>query len=486
MSSRSPEKDLSGLYICHGCIEERFLSDEIKASQPARTCSYCDETEPAIALEGLAARIDTAFEQHYYRTSDQPDDWEYPLLSDSESAYEWERSGEPVQDAIESAAGIGPEPARDVVELLDRANSDFERAQMGEETEFSPASYYEMRGSSDAEWLSEWRAFEQSLKTEARFFNSAGASHLRDVFTKIDLLRTSDGRSLVVSIGPGTDLAELVRARVFQSGAKLEECLGRPDIFLGPPPAAAASGGRMNARGIAVFYGATNRATAIAEVRPPVGSQVVAAKFKVTRPLRVLDLTALENAVEEGSIFDPTLRRRQERVAFMRSLGRLMTRPVMPDDEALEYLSTQAVADFLATENDPPLDGILFPSVQAKEGQNVVLFHKAAKVEVMDLPPGTEVVVHKCFDFDDESGSDYEVTEEIPLEMRVVSKTKVQDWLSLPPLGHGGTSEDARPASLSVDLASIVVHDIAWAHYEFAAQPVRRRRLTKSAHAPDF
>ena len=50
----------------------------------------------------------------------------------------------------------------------------------------------------------------------------------------------------------------------------------------------AETGGRMNAAGISVFYGATDDETAIAGVRPPVGSWVATATFEVIRPLRLL------------------------------------------------------------------------------------------------------------------------------------------------------------------------------------------------------
>ncbi len=47
----------------------------------------------------------------------------------------------------------------------------------------------------------------------------------------------------------------------------------------------------------------------------------------------------------------------------------------MPDDEPSEYLATQAIADFLATESAIRLDGIIFPSVQAAgEGSDPRLF----------------------------------------------------------------------------------------------------------------
>ena len=135
----------------------------------------------------------------------------------------------------------------------------------------------------------------------------------------------------------------------------------------------------MNARGVSVFYGANDPRVAIAEVRPPVGSQVAVARFEIVRPLRLLDLTALRTVSEGGSIFDPELASQMERAMFLRSLSQRLTRPVMPDDEDFDYLPTQAIADFLATQNQPTIDGIMFPSVQvAGDALNVVLFYKGS------------------------------------------------------------------------------------------------------------
>ena len=240
----------------------------------------------------------------------------------------------------------------------------------------------------------------------------------------------------------------------------------------------------MNARGISLFYGATDLDTAIAEVRPPVGSTVVAAEFKLVRPLKLLDLTELENAVEKGSIFDPTFKRRLERVAFMKSLSRLLTKPVMPDDEALEYLATQAVSDFLATENDPLLDGILFDSVQSKNGRNVVLFHKAARIVQMEIPEGTEIVVHSLFDADETPEFDYEVTEETPVKGQHEPMKEELKWRQIQHLAmdDGLPESDARLPSLAIDLETVAVHQIAWAKFEYNNQRVRRRRFEKSTN----
>ena len=185
-----------------------------------------------------------------------------------------------------------------------------------------------------------------------------------------------------------------------------------PPSVLGPSHAATA--GRMNARGISVFYGATDPKVALAEVRPPVGSFVVVGRFEIIKPLQLLDLTALSAVHIEGSIFDPNYASRLAKAKFLRSLTTRISRPVMPDDEAMDYLPTQAVADFLATRSDEPLDGIIFPSVQTGAGLNVVLFHKAACVGSLDMPAGSEVDV-SLGHFNDEGWErDYSVFEKAP------------------------------------------------------------------------
>jgi len=157
----------------------------------------------------------------------------------------------------------------------------------------------------------------------------------------------------------------------------------------------------MNAAGIAVFYGATDPDVALAEVQPPVGSKVLIGQFELLRPLKLLDLEALEQlAADKGSIFDPDYVNRLERTAFLRGLSQRIARPVMPDDRDIDFLPTQAIADFLAAVADPPLDGIVYPSVQVgppsgssarvfggrKDRRNVALFPRAARVQALDIP----------------------------------------------------------------------------------------------------
>lgn len=468
-------------HICFGCAEEAYLAQVIEREGKAEECSYCGHTRACISIEELADHIETAFDNHYVRTSDQPNSWQQSLLSDRESDYDWYRDGQPVLEAIEEAAVIPREVAEDVLVILKDRHADFDSAAMGEETEFSRDSYYEEKSASAQVWHEEWRYFEQSLKTEARFFSRSASELLARVFGNIDALRTRLRHPLVVDAGPNRRLSHLYRARVFQSDENLEKALCRPDLHLGSPPARLASGGRMNARGISVFYGATNASVALAEVRPPVGSKVVIAKFNITRPLRLLDLTALDGVRDGGSIFDASLKGRLERVAFLRSLGQRMTRPVMPDDEAFDYLATQAIADFLASENVPRLDGIIFGSAQSKEGRNVVLFHKAARVEEMAFPKGTEIEAHTGYGTEDGQEIDYGVSEAVPKTGATAPLNEKDDQIGFIPYFSPSYSvdDDYRDAALRVDPATVEVHHVKWVKVNSIRFAVARHRREK-------
>jgi len=194
-----------------------------------------------------------------------------------------------------------------------------------------------------------------------------------------------------------------------------------------------------------------------------------------------MDLTALDGVWDGGSIFDPSLNGRLERVAFLRSLGQRMTRPVMPDDEAFDYLATQAIADFLATENKPSLDGIIFGSAQSNDGRNVVLFHKAARVEDMAFPKGTKIETGTGYDAEGGRKTDYDVRETVPKAEAPAPLDEKNDLIgTIPHFSHSySASEDYRNAALRVEPAAIEVHHVRWVKVNSTRFAVRRHRAEK-------
>ncbi|MEZ2336279.1 RES family NAD+ phosphorylase [Mucilaginibacter sp. RCC_168] len=447
-------------HTCHYCVGEKFLNAEISSKGKKRNCAYCGRSAKGYRLGEIAERVDTAFQIFHIRTSDEMDSMEERMHFDRESDYNWERSGEQVIDAIAIAIEAENEIAEDIQAVLEDKYYDHSSAEIGEETEYASDSYYTTKSLEDKSWQQEWAKFEKSLKTENRFFNHAGAKHLTEIFTGLEETKTDKKSPIVIKVGGDHPISSIFRARVFQSDEKLTEALKRPELHLGPPPSAFASNGRMNARGISVFYGAEDEDTALAEIRPSVGSQVAVANFKIIRELKMLDLRSFGDIKIAGSIFDPAFARQLAKVAFLDELSQQLTRPIMPDDELFEYLPTQAISDFLATEPSFNFDGIIFPSAQV-EGvhANLVLFNKAARVREKALPKGTDSDV-RLTEWDmDRVNPVYSVMEWVP-EPGDETKKETSLFEDLYGYAPEKIDPDKRPVTLEIDVESLAVHVI--------------------------
>lgn len=452
--------------ICNNCIEEKFLSDLVKSTGTRRTCTYCGKTTKAIFLEHLADRIQTVIEKFFERTPDSPDGFEYAMSKDDEIEYEWEREGELVTDVIQSAAEIPRQAAEDVQEILEGRFMSRSREEMGEETEFDMGSQYKFVGNRNKELEEQWNNFENSLRTNTRYFNQPGKTYLDNIFKGLDKLVTPEGGPILIA-GPENPLNAVYRARVFLSDESLHTALSNIVDELGPPASKFAKAGRMNAAGISVFYGATETQTALAEVRPPVGSWVAVARFTFMRELRLLNLAALKNISPRGSLFDDAFTDLMLRVQFLRQLSDKMTIPVMPGQEEIEYLITQAIADYLSMNSTTNLDGIIFPSLQTGDGSNIVLFHKASRVKPRTLPAGTKTSVKLWeYDEDDRRYPWFTITEEIP--------AGPMEGLSFP------THKDPRLVSLAIDEEHIQIHLIQRVQYTTDPQKLDFRRYEKT------
>ncbi|HGY2300890.1 TPA: RES domain-containing protein [Pseudomonas putida] len=445
-------------WVCALCIGESFLQSEM-GDESSGQCSYCDEADaPRISVEALAEHVEQAFESHYERTSQEPSAYEYALSRDREIDYCWAREGDPVLDVIADALCCEEAIASDVLDLLSEKHAPYDPSDAYDESDFDPDSHYRRKRAASGDWDGLWSRLEHALKHESRLFNQEALAILNSVFAGLDKVRKLTRGLVIVTAGPGKKISALFRAREFRSAQSLQDALEKPVEKLGPPPGQLATAGRMNSSGIAVFYGALNVRSALAEVRPVVGSNVVSAKFDIIRPLKLLDLRALERLRCEGSIFDPNYAKELGRHDFLRTLSRRLVLPVMPHDQEHEYLITQAVADYLASLKTSALDGIIFPSVQDGVGVNVALFHKAARVAALDLPPSA--AFHgQLAGFDPDTGDEYP---SYSLQIDLPESPSDEPPLSFPFKNYDWSQLYAshREPSLSLDLNTLQIHAI--------------------------
>jgi hypothetical protein len=418
-------------YICISCITEPFLRCEIESkASDDYSCDYCTGGGPAAPISAVATRCNEVLHAFY-------DD-----SSQTMAVIYHERipSGQDFPETIENMAGVTGDVAADVVEVLEK--------------EWPDEPWFVRRRTVDSPLPWEWSQMEISLRSEARFFNPKVSRFMERIFGEIASDVTAEGLSVLVDVGPASEHRAFYRARVFQSDQDIEKALCHPEKWLGAPSMGMGNAGRMNTAGQPAFYGASLQATALAEVRPPVGSQVVVARFDIVRPLKLLNLALLAQVQipHDASLFDPATMASFQRRDFLEALSQRMTVPVMPEDQNRNYLITQVIADYLAMHTEVNIDGILYPSVQVSNGphvaenMNVVLFYKAAMAIDADLEDVTTIA--EIWTSHDEGGDEYDEYDP-KIYLQPIKKRRY----------YLASTDQSEPA-LQLDPKSIVIHKV--------------------------
>ena len=383
-------------YICARCITNPDLSILVAAeANEYNVCDYCERSQPAVDIDFVAQQCSDVIDIFFENSSQTMAVVHFNMTP----------AGEDLNTLLERLTGAPGDAIEALEETLHQIwhDSDSDWSMYGDDPWFVPSLGY-----GGTELHSAWTDMEMSLRNDAHYINPKAVKLLDSIFGDITSNAASAGARVVTDAGPSSQYETLYRARVFQSEEDMQRALQHPERNLGAPPAGVAKSGRMNAPGQPAFYGATSVDTALAEVRPSVGSWVVIARFAIIRPLQLLNLNLLSqlNFHPRARYFDSESKQVFRRYAFLRELSRRMVRPVMPESREHNYLITQVVADYLAMHPTTSLDGIIYPSVQRGannhngSGENVVLFHKAATAIASDREPGTAEA--ELYDYDDD------------------------------------------------------------------------------------
>ncbi len=146
--------------------------------------------------------------------------------------------------------------------------------------------------------------------------------------------------------------------------------------------------GRVNPKGISFLYLASDRDTAISEVRPWVGQKITVAKFNALQELNLIDFTKAELSVSEhwrlsfpfamnsGSLQQQTISKEEKSQLIWHEINEAFSKPIELTDTIAEYAPTQLIAEFIKNKG---FDGLIFKSSVGK-GKNIVIFEQS-KVE---------------------------------------------------------------------------------------------------------
>lgn len=442
--------------ICGACVSDEYLKAEIAESPTLdQACDYCESVCPTIDMWSLAERCDSVIESFY----------EVSSLSNAVIIYDRTPEGDDLVGVLYQIVGSSQEMVDDLVELLTEIWFDYSchEHRYGEDPWF-------IEKSNLSEPLSNaWNKMEQSLRHEARYFNPTAARMLESVFGTVLDDRTCEGNAVIVELGPDCQIDTLYRARVFQSLDVMKTALSHPERHIGSPPFGVGATGRMNAKGVSVFYGSTEKEITISEVRPPVGCHVVVGTFKLIRSLRLLDLHQLGSITLKAtsSPFDPATVKEASRRDFLEILTQKLVMPVMPESEEQGYLITQAIADFLSTHPKLELDGILFPSAQNTMAshdtsrRNVILFNKASRVLNAEAHFGGASV--DLWEYDEDFPSGRFAPEILTKAIQTDEAGVANIWLD----------RDSINPALELDRNSIEIYEIKGVEYKHSRHKVR-------------
>jgi len=384
---REDEENEEGPFVCDECIGDPLLSDEIKTAGDVRECGYCNQDHrPSISIHRLGLRIDEVWRALIGEAEPTPhygDDDRMSWLANGDCA---------ITLLSEMLIATDEEIAEDILEFLSSEHQ-FDIHDGGYDYYDTAEEKYVIRLPDDRQYRDLWESFCESLKHDRRFFSDVAEERLDEILGPILRGENTDYGAAIRTITPHDENRFVYRARVANDDASRRAIFAAPIKQLGPPPPAQCTAGRMNVTGIPVFYGSFDVATCVAETRVPVGGSSIVGCFEVARPLRLLDLTQLSSIENRLSYFHPDYLRAQAYQSFLRGFHNEIKRPVIPGREALEYLPTQVVAEYLWTRDENRVDGIIFGSAQMSgDHSNLVLFPHAAKIAGADEEVPRDIV----------------------------------------------------------------------------------------------
>jgi hypothetical protein len=138
--------------------------------------------------------------------------------------------------------------------------------------------------------------------------------------------------------------------------------------------------GRVNPKGIPCLYVASDQETAMAEVRPWVGSKLSLGQFQLTKNLKLIDFSVGHDSKLQPLFDEPAPEELDENI--WAQVDRAFSEPVEPTHSLAEYVPTQVIAELFRSNG---FDGVVYKS-KLGPGLNFGLFDlEAAELRTCSL-----------------------------------------------------------------------------------------------------
>jgi hypothetical protein len=215
----------------------------------------------------------------------------------------------------------------------------------------------------------DFRKFSDLVRRERRFLYGDAASAFLSAVSE-----TVKGRDVVLQAGKRLWRAQigcrLWHRQHMEGHDHAEEVPFPPDRM--KPPVFHTAEGRVNPRGIAFLYLSLDCETAVCEVRPWLGARVSVGEFRASRDLKLADFTKHKGKLGNWDILLnvpidrlDNLTSDEIQQAVWADIDTAFARPVGPQDEHVDYVPTQIIAELLRNQG---FDGIGYRSAMNDGG----------------------------------------------------------------------------------------------------------------------
>lgn len=318
-------------HCCPECFGDRGLSKDIipLITTAQGICGFCGSADVNLVEPQLLA------------------DWFLLLIS----IYDPDPNGKPLVEWMKEDWELFSHPRMDVAhakELLGEILDDGDIVRRS----FSPSERYK------SEVLVRWETLRDELMYKNRYFLD-------------EPLDTDRLRELLGHL-PADGIPQLwYRARIRTGDTTY------PIESMGAPPKRLASHGRANPPGIPYLYVGSKPRTAAAEVRPHTGEIACVAEFTIEPPLKAVDLRNPRKLVSPFLLGDAgAIGQLRADIPFLERLGEELTRPVLPQGAAIDYVPSQYLCEFIKKSG---YDGVVYRS-SVSDGMNLALFDPAKAI----------------------------------------------------------------------------------------------------------
>lgn len=348
--------------VCVNCINNKDYKNYIKSTGKKRKCSYCSNTKKCIDIESLANEVDDDYRDKFKLTNDFLD-------------------GDTPSHLISEMLGLDNKSIADhLVSILSEREE--RNVNQGADAMYDADSLYTSQPNygNFGEYMEIWEWFCSDIKHRTRFFNNEFIDKFNDLFNDLDRFKYND-ISCIREININDTDATFYRARRIKNENEKQAILNHPENKLSAPPPKLAQTGRMNPRGVPVFYGAYDIKTCIAEIRASVTENIISGQFKLNKSITVLDLTILKDIEEPPCYQGDDIDKLQGAFYFLRQFSSEITKPIHSDDSELEYLPSQAFSEYLSNYYKIKIDAIIYPSTQTNnKGRNIALLSHVSQI----------------------------------------------------------------------------------------------------------